>query len=85
MEISQLQLRAYTKAAAVTPNDSTDLGNIASALYIGTAGDLKVTTVGGSTVTFNEVPVGVFDAVIVSRVWSTGTAAADIIALYGQS
>ena len=70
-------------AAAVTPNDSADLPSPGAArrLYIGGTGALKVTTVDGDTVTFAAVPVGIFD-VSVSRVWATGTAATNIVALY---
>lgn len=50
-------------------------------LYIGGAGDLKVDTIAGSTVTFKAVPVGFFP-VQVKKIYSTGTAAADIIALW---
>ena len=50
-------------------------------LYIGSAGDLKVDTIAGSTVTFKAVPVGFFP-VQVKKIYSTGTAAADIIALW---
>lgn len=68
-------------AASVTPNDGADLANVARALYIGTAGNLKVTTKGGSEITFANVPAGILP-VSVSRVWATGTAASGIIALW---
>lgn len=75
-------LRNATKAVAVTPSDSADLArNAIKGLYVGTTGNVKVTTVGGLTVTFNTVPVGFFP-VQVKRVWSTGTTASNIIALY---
>jgi len=69
-----------TKADAVTPSDSTDLTYIPRALYIGGEGNLKVDMAGGGTVTFASVPVGVFP-IRVTRVYSTGTAATNIIAL----
>ena len=50
-------------------------------LYIGGAGDLKVDTIAGSTVTFKAVPVGFFP-VQVKKIYSTGTVATDIIALW---
>lgn len=68
-------------AAAVTPNDSTDLTTSSRALYVGTTGNIKVTTVGGNAVTFTSVPVGWFP-VRCSRVWSTGTTASNIIAVW---
>lgn len=70
-----------TRAAAVTPNDSTDLATDARALYIGTTGNVSVITAGGDTVTFTAVPVGLLP-VSVSRVRSTGTTASNILALW---
>ena len=75
-------------AAAVTPHDSNDLsvGDGAGragcrALYIGVTGNVKVDMVGGTAVTFANVPVGIFP-VSVTRVYSTGTTASSIHALY---
>lgn len=68
-------------AAPVTPNDSADLTYATRALVIGTAGDLKVTTVGGDTVTLTNVPAGVLPLRVV-RVFNTGTTAADIAAIW---
>lgn len=68
-------------AAAVTPNDSTDLTTSTRALFIGTSGNLKVDMVGGETVTFSSVPAGVFP-VRVKRVHSTGTTASGIVAMW---
>ena len=46
-------------AAAVTPNDSTDLAiSPARALYIGGAGNISVDTAAGDTVTFSGVTAG---------------------------
>lgn len=39
------------RAEAVTPNDAADLPNFSRALYVGGGGDVRVTTVGGDTVT----------------------------------
>ncbi len=52
-------------------------------LYIGTTGDLKVTTLSGTSVTFTNVPVGFFP-VQVYKVWQLGAkGASGIIALWG--
>ena len=51
-------------------------------LYIGTAGNLKVTTVGGDEVTFQGVNTGTFFPVNVVKVFATGTSADNIIALW---
>ncbi len=77
---SGMDAPAY-KAAAVTPSDSTDLAEDARFLYVGVAGHVKVTTAGGSTVTFSNVPVGFFP-VRVTRVWSTGTTATGILSCW---
>lgn len=69
-------------AAAVTPNDSTDLTNTARALYVGTGGDVKVTTAGNDTVTFNDVQGGSILPVRIKRVFSTGTTASNMVAIY---
>lgn len=70
-----------TKAAAVTPADDANLATTAKSLYIGGTGDVKVTLAGGSTVVFRAHPVGYLIAQVL-RVWSTGTTATDILALY---
>jgi hypothetical protein len=73
----------FTGGAAVTPSDTTDLPDVAAALWVGAAGSgaLKVTTTGGDDLTFAGVPVGRFDLVRVKRVWATGTGVSSIVAL----
>lgn len=51
-------------------------------LYIGGAGNLKVTTSGQDDVTFTGLNAGTFVPVQVIRVWSTGTTATTILALW---
>ena len=51
-------------------------------LYIGTAGNLKVTTVAGDDVTFQNLTTGSFFPVQVKKVFATGTSASNIIALW---
>lgn len=70
-------------AAAVTPNDSTDLTNAARGLYIGGAGNVVVDMVGtGSTITFTGVLAGTILPIRVARVRSTSTTATNIVALW---
>lgn len=69
-------------ATAVTPNDSTDLGVTARGLYIGGAGNVKIHTPDGQAVTFYGALAGSIIPVRVKRVWSTGTTATYIVALY---
>ena len=70
----------FEDAASVTPHDSTVQPKF-KALYIGTSGDLKVTTASGNAVTFKTVPVGFFPLANAKLIWSTGTTAAEIIGL----
>lgn len=69
-------------AAAVTPHDTNALANFARALYVGGTGDVKLTTPGGSTVTFAGVPAGTILPVRAKVVFSTGTTATSIIAIW---
>lgn len=84
---------SYTKlqagrAAAVTPSDTVNIPAITGGtnngcvLYVGGAGNLKVLTVGGDEVTLVAVPAGSFIPVHVLRVFSTGTTASSIVALW---
>jgi hypothetical protein len=76
------------RAAAVTPSDTANIPavtggtNNGCVLYVGGDGDLKVTTIGGDDVTFVGVVAGTFLPVHVLRVWSTGTTATNIVALW---
>ncbi|MDB9874046.1 hypothetical protein OAC97_02165 [Flavobacteriaceae bacterium] len=52
-------------------------------LYIGTAGNLRVTTIAGDDVTFVGINTGAFFPVQVKKVWATGgTTVSNIIALW---
>lgn len=72
----------FASAATVTPNDGTDLpGGVTRGVYIGGAGGLKVGMADGTTLTFAAVPLGVI-LLRVKRIYATGTAATNIVALY---
>jgi hypothetical protein len=60
----------------------TGLGNPGCYLYVGGAGNVAVTTLGGDEVTFNAVPVGTVLPVQVSKLKSTGTTATLVNALW---
>ena len=77
---SGLESPAY-HATDVTPSDATDLATDARALYVGTGGDVRVITSGGSTVTFRNVPIGVLP-VRIRRVYAVGTTATDLVAVW---
>ncbi len=70
-------------AAAVTPNDDTDLAGGCRGLYVGTGGDLALILAEDSAaVTFKNAISGTVLPLCVKRVKATGTTATDIVALY---
>lgn len=71
----------FTGGAAVTPHDTNLLARPAKSLYIGGTGAVKVTTQDGTDLTFAAVAVGFFPVRCI-RVFSTGTTATNIIAVY---
>jgi hypothetical protein len=77
------------RAAAVTPSDTVNIPSVSGGtndegciLYIGGTGNVKVLTIGGDEVVFAGVPVGTTLQVRVVRVFATGTAATNIVALW---
>jgi hypothetical protein len=88
--MATFNLQAFN-AQPVTPNNSADLVlagatitgiDNGACLYIGTGGNLTITTIGGQTVTLTNLADGVFIPIQVRRVFATGTTASDILALY---
>jgi len=78
-------------AMDITPSDTNNvtLGGQAIdgvengvCLYVGSGGDIKVTMIGGQTVTFANVPNGSFLPIQVNKVWASGTGASSILGLY---
>lgn len=73
----------WQKAFVVTPADSDFAGSVmARGLYVGGAGNVRVTTVAGDDVLFSGVAAGTVLPVSVKRVWSTNTTATAIIGGY---
>jgi len=71
-------------AVAVTPSDSTDIVPTRG-LYVGGSGAVKVIMaddVAAGAVTFTALAAGIVHPLRVKRVYSTGTAATGIVALY---
>jgi hypothetical protein len=68
-------------AFSITASDTTNLQNVAI-VFIGGAGNVKVTTANGDVVTFNGLLGGAIIPVQVLRVWSTGTSATNLIGIY---
>ena len=71
-----------SRAASITPNDSTDLTNATRGIYIGGAGDISLITVGGDTVTLSGVLAGTILPVRAARVRATSTTATNLVALW---
>ena len=69
-------------AAELTPADGANLATFSRALYIGGGGNVRVTMVGGQTVTFSNVAPGTMLPIRVSRLWATGTTATLIDAVW---
>jgi hypothetical protein len=70
-------------AAAVTPNDSTDLTWTTRGLYVGGSGNVVVHMAAeGTQITFVGVQAGTILPIAVSRVRSTSTTATNIVALW---
>jgi hypothetical protein len=64
----------------VVPSDTVDLPGASSAgLYVGVGGTLTITTLNGAKVQMTVVAGLV--PVVATRVWSTGTAATNIVSL----
>lgn len=68
-------------ASAVTPSDSVNL-SYPSVIFVGGAGNVQVTTAQGDQVTFTGAQAGQVIPVQVIRVWSTGTTATSMLAIY---
>lgn len=67
-------------AISITKADS-DLNHPVRAVYVGTSGNLRVTTINGQDVTFVGVAAGTIVPVSVKRIWSTNTTAGSFIGL----
>ena len=68
-------------AFAITPSDDTDLTIGATAIYVGTGGNLVVITSFGQTVTFTNLADGQVLPVRVKRVLEASTAT-ELVGLY---
>lgn len=68
--------------ASTQASDTVDLDTRCDALWIGTAGNVKVNTSLGDTATFVGVSAGSVLPIRCTRLWSTGTTAGSILGLY---
>ena len=72
------------RGALITPSDSDVFTNTTRAVIVGTAGDLKVRFIGGDVII---IPSSIVNAMVelpiaVDMIYSTGTAASEILALW---
>lgn len=77
-DLERVSLSRFANEIDVSASDAT-FSDAGVALYVGTAGDVKVDMVGGGTVTF--VGVSGWMPILVKKVYNTGTDASDIVAL----
>lgn len=70
------------EAAAVSPNDTSDLSVLPRALYVGQGGALAMTLADGQSVVLAGVQGGTILPVRARRVLATGTTASAIVALW---
>lgn len=66
-------------ARAITTSDSTP--NLFSGIYVGGAGNVKVTTKEGDVVTFTAPTVGQIVPIQTTLVWATGTTATNLVGI----
>jgi hypothetical protein len=69
-------------AVTIQPSDSSGLPYATRAIYVGTAGDLRVRMLGHSEVTFVNIPQGAVLPLRVTQVFATGTTAANMVGLW---
>jgi hypothetical protein len=63
-------------------SSQTSMGNPGCMLYVGGAGNVAITTIGGDQITFNAVPTGTMLPIQVRRLRATGTTATLVNALW---
>jgi hypothetical protein len=68
-------------AAAVTPSDSVNFAT-PSVVWVGTTGNVKVTTSQGTDIVFTAVPGGAVLPLQVLRVWANGTTATNLVRIF---
>jgi len=69
-------------AFEITPADGSNLPTKVRGIYVGVAGDVKVDTIEGTTVTFKNALAGIVLPIRAQRVYSTGTSATDLVGLF---
>ena len=68
-------------AIAITPSDNNNLSRSVRALYVGVSGDVKITFIDDTEVTFVALAAGVIHPMRAKKVFSTGTTATGIVGI----
>ncbi len=71
-----------SNGTAITPNDSDELAQTTRGIWVGTAGNLRVTLYNGDDVTLKSIQAGTLLPLGAKKVWSTDTTAADLVGLW---
>ena len=71
-----------TRASALSSSDVADLAEAPRALYVGGAGNIRVTMLDGGEATFLSVPAGSIIPIRISKLWATSTTATAVMGLY---
>lgn len=66
----------------ITPDDVNDLTDVTRGIWIGTGGDIKVTTLGGETSTYKNAPSGWLLVGFYTKVHATNTTASNLVAVW---
>lgn len=74
-------LQPPTHAVTVNPSDTDELPHVTKAIYVGSAGDVQVTTYGYETVVFHNMQPGWYP-IKIRQIWSSNTHASNIIAAW---
>ena len=72
----------FQGAFGITPSNTNNLVHQTRGIFIGGAGTLHVTMADGSDATFTGIIAGTMLNIAATRVWSTGTSATNITAVY---
>lgn len=71
----------YTAGETVTPHDTNEFANAATAIWVGTTGNAAVVLLDGTVLQFNSIPAGTLLRIACKRVNSTNTTASNMVAL----
>ena len=81
--VPDMELASVLDAAAIIPDDNTDLAYATRSLWVGGAGNVTVMLAKASApVTYYNVPAGTRLMVSTTRVYATGTTATNLLAEY---